>query len=150
MPAVHPHAQLPHVGLPVGSGGHKIRHPHTHTTYPYPHTAGAPEIWDLELHPFSPTQTSGTWNKPISHPRKLVPIREALPSLPHFGLPLPTCSWTILLWADAQGPRPCSRSCSRRPSPNRHSDRLSCSASNTSWPEMRCWGTQGAELGLVG
>lgn len=147
MPAVHLHAQLLHIGLPVGPGDRRL----DTTPTPHPHTRSTrdqlPGVISL---PPSLTQTPRTWSKHISHPRKLVPIPEALPTLPYRCLPLPTCSWTIPLWADAQGPKPCSRSCSRRPSPNRQRDRLSCSASNTSWPEMRCWGTQGTESGSVG
>lgn len=58
---------------------------------------------------------------------------------PYPGLPLPTCSWTILLWASVQDPRPRSRSCSRKFNLNRQRCRLSCSASSTSSPESECW-----------
>lgn len=125
--------------------GHKVRH---HPSPVSPHIRSTQDLGPgvMSLLTF-PTQASGMWNKPISHPRKFGPIPEALPTLPHLGLPLPTCSWPILFWADAQGPRPRSRSRSRRPSPNRHRARLSCSASNTSWPELRCWGIQETGLG---
>lgn len=130
IPAGHLHAQLPHAGLPGGPGDTRLDTTPHHTPVP-PHTRSTrdpgPGVTSLLAFP---TQIPGMWNKPISHPRKLAPTPEALP----------TCSWPILLWAVAQGPRPCSRSCSWRPRPNRHRDRLSCSASNTSRPELRCWG----------
>lgn len=94
---------------------------------------------NLELPSFLfPIQRPGTRTKPISHCRKLEPTPGTLPTLLHPGLPMPTCSWTILCWASVQGPRPCSRSCSWRPSPNRQRCRLCCSASNASMPEPGC------------
>lgn len=149
-PAVHLNAQLPHAGLPVGPGYTWLditntTPAHPHPPPPYTHSRGTRDLRPGVIIPTpSAVQTPGTWNKPISHPGKLAPTPEALPTLPRLGFPLLTCSWTILLWADAQGPRPCSRSCSRRPSPKRQRCRLSCSASNPQ-PEMGRWGTQGAE-----
>lgn len=85
-------------------------------------------------------------NKPTFCSRKLTPIPRTLPTPPYPGLPLPTCSWTILLWASVQDPRPCSRSCSRKFNLNRQRCRLSCSASSTSRPESECWRFQGTKI----
>ena len=165
---MHLNAQLPHAGLPVAPGytwlniintahptayTHTHTHTHTHTGYTWldiinaPHTI-PPRCLHTDTHTQRHQKTTDLGLEllppPSSHPDmgnmeeihfqgKLAPILR----------PLPTCSWTILLWADTQGPRPRSKSCSQRLSPRRQRCRLSCSASNTSRPEMGCWGTQG-------
>lgn len=89
-------------------------------------------------------------NRPTFYPKKLTPIRRTLSTPPYPGLLLPTCSWTILLWASVQDPRPCSRSCSRKFNLNRQRCRLSCSASSASRPESEYWRCQRAKIRASG